>query len=137
MSRARFALMVIAAVYFGGMIGLAFVPGSAANRASVVWPLVIFVPVGVLLVLLLGRRRWWSAVGFGALGAAWLEAAQSIWMPIGYADAWDVLWATSGVLIGVGGAVIGVTMVRKSMRAHESPRIVTQGGQKETPLRGA
>lgn len=133
MSRARLPLTVISALYFGGLIGLAFVPGSAANRASWAWPLGLFVPVGLLLVLLLGKHRWWAAMGFGVLGAAWVEAAQSIWMPAGYADAMDVVWASSGAILGV---VVGagiLTAQRKSMRSHEVPSIVTQSGSREIP----
>jgi len=133
MSRARSLTSVIAALYFGALVGLAFVPGSAANRASALWPFLLFVPVGILLVLLLGTRRWWSALGFGVLGAAWLEAAQTIWMPVGYADAWDVVWASAGVAIGVSGIVLGVRMQRRSMRSHGAPSIVAQAGTREIP----
>ena len=133
MSRARFLTRVVAALYFGALVGLTFVPGSAANRASHVWPFVLFVPVGVLLLLLLGTRRWWSAVGFGALGAAWVEAAQTIWMPVGYADAWDVVWASTGVGAGVLIAIVALQLRRRSMRSDESPSIVTQAGRREIP----
>lgn len=97
----RLILTPVAALYFGALVGLAFVPGSAANRAFWLWPFAAFIPVGVLLVMLLGRRRWWAAIGFSVLGSAWLEAAQSIWMPVGYAEALDVAWATLGATVGV------------------------------------
>lgn len=133
MSRARFLTSVIAALYFGALVGLTFVPGSLANRESHLWPFVLFMPVGVLLLLLLGPRRWWSAVGFGALGAAWVEAAQTIWMPVGYADAWDVVWASAGVAAGVLVAIVALQLWRKSMRSHGAPSIVAQASGREIP----
>ena len=129
----RYILTGAAAVYFGALVGLAFVAGSAANRALWIWPFVAFVPVGVFLLLLLGRRRWWAAVGFAVLGSAWIEAAQSVWMPPGYAEAPDVLWASLGACAGIL-AVFAVSSARtQSMRAHESPRIVAQAGRREIP----
>lgn len=129
----RFLLTGIAAVYFGALIGLAFVPGSASNRALWVWPFVAFVPVGILLVLLLGRRRWWAAIGFAVLGSAWIEAAQSIWMPVGYAEVIDVVWASAGAVAGVALAAALMSRPSRSMHAHESHRIVAQSGRREIP----
>jgi hypothetical protein len=133
----RFILTTLAALYFGALMGLAFVPGSASNRAFWFWPFAAFVPVGLMLVLLLGRRRWWAAIVFGMLGAAWLEAAQSVWMPPGYAESMDVLWASLGVVVGVGAgvAIRALSTVSRGvpMRVHESPRIVPHPGRREIP----
>lgn len=129
----RYLLTGIAAVYFGALVGLTFVPGSASNRAMWIWPFVAFVPVGILLLLLLGRRRWWAAVAFAVLGSAWIEAAQSVWMPQGYAELWDMLWATLGAAAGVLLASALTSAKARSMRAHELPRIVAQSGHREIP----
>ncbi len=37
---------------------------------------VMFVPLGLFLVLLLGRRQWWLAIGFGLALTAAIEFAQ-------------------------------------------------------------
>ncbi|MCU1411968.1 MAG: VanZ family protein [Rhodoglobus sp.] len=129
----RYLLTGIAAIYFGALIGLTFVPGSASNRALWVWPFVAFVPVGILLLLLLGRRRWWAAIGFAVLGSAWIEAAQSVWMPVGYAEVWDIVWASSGAIAGVLVAGILTSIKVRSMRVHEPHRIVAQAGRREIP----
>lgn len=129
----RYILTAIAAIYFGALVGLTFVPGSASNRTLWVWPFVAFVPVGILLVLLLGRRRWWAAIAFAVLGSAWIEAAQSIWMPLGYAEIIDVVWASSGAITGVAIAVVLTSPKFRSMRAHEPHRIVAQAGSREIP----
>jgi len=129
----RYLLTGIAAIYFGALVGLTFVPGSASNRALWVWPFVAFMPVGILLLMLLGRRRWWAAIGFAVLGSAWIEAAQSVWMPAGYAEVWDIVWASSGAIAGVLVAGILSSGKLRSMRAHEPHRIVAQAGRREIP----
>lgn len=133
MSRQKFVVSVLCALYFGCLVGLTFMPGGTANRTAWYWPFLAFIPVGVLLVLLMGRRRWWAAIAFAVLGAAWIEAAQSIWMPVGYADGYDVIWASSGAILGVVLAVLITTPHRRSMRTHEVPRIVPQAGNREIP----
>ena len=126
MSRRKFVVSVLSALYFGCLIGLTFLPGTSANRAAWYWPFLAFVPVGILLVLLMGRRRWWAAIAFAALGAAWIEAAQSIWMPVGYADGFDVIWATSGAVLGVIVAVAITTPSRRPLRSDMVPQTAGQ-----------
>jgi hypothetical protein len=133
MRRRRFILSAIAAPYFGAIIGMAFVPDSVTNRSVWYLPFAAFVPVGVLLLLLLGRRRWWAAMAFGMLGAAWIEAAQSVWMPVGYAAALDVVWGGAGATAGVLVALLATAPRHHSMRSHEPHRIVTQAGTREIP----
>jgi hypothetical protein len=133
MSRRRFLLSVLAALYFGAIAGLCFVPDPSGNRPAWFWPLVTFVPVGAILRLLLGGRRWWVAIGFAVLGAAWIETAQSIWMPVGYAEVTDIAWASAGAIAGV---ILGTLLDlprRRSIHAHEPHRIVTQAGRREIP----
>ena len=129
----RYILTAIAAIYFGALVGLTFVPGSASNRTLWIWPFVAFVPVGILLLLLLGRRRWWAAIAFAVLGSAWIEAAQTVWMPVGYAEVLDIVWAGSGAVAGVAITLILSSPRLRSMRAHESHRIVAQAGRREIP----
>lgn len=133
MSRLRFVTTVIAALYFGALIGLTFVQISAQARESWLFPVAVFLPVGFLLVLLMGPRRWWAAVAFSVLGAAWIEAAQSIWMPEGYANYGDILLATLGASIGViTGALLSLPSAQ-AIGSHDSPSIVTQAGSREIP----
>ena len=133
MSRLRFVTTVIAALYFGALIGLTFVQISAQARDSWLFPVAVFLPVGFLLVLLMGPRRWWAAIAFSVLGAAWIEAAQSIWMPEGYANYSDILLAALGATIGViAGVLLGLPAAR-AIGSHDSPSIVTQAGSREIP----
>ncbi len=133
MTRARIVLSVCAALYFGGLIALTFTPGSSTLRDQWVWPVVAFVPVGVVLVLLMGRRRWWVALGFAVLGAAWIEAAQTIWMPVGYGEVGDVFWASVGATIGVTLALVLTGSRRRVSRTHEVPSDVAQAINREIP----
>lgn len=123
----------VAVLYFAAVITMAFIPGSAINRAFWCWQVLAFLPVGTLLLLVMGRRRWWAAIAFGMLGAAWLEAAQSVWMPVGYADALDVVWGSAGVTAGALIAYFATAPRAHSMRTHEVHRMVPQGGSREIP----
>lgn len=111
------------------LAALGFVHWEKGADCPWYWPLIAFVPAGVLLQLALGPRRWWAAVGFGVLGAAWIEAAQAIWMPLGYGRFEDAAWGAAGSAIGV---AIGATVLRL-MRSHESFRLVTEAGRREIP----
>jgi glycopeptide antibiotics resistance protein len=133
MTRARILLSVCAALYFGGLIALTFTPGSSELRDQWVWPVIAFVPVGVVLVLLMGRRRWWVALGFAVLGGAWIEAAQTIWMPEGYGEVGDVFWSGVGATLGVVIAVIVTNPRRRPDGTHDAPSIVSQASTREIP----
>ena len=129
----RLLLSFVAALYLGTLVALTFMQGPSAARAPWIWPFGAFVPVGVLLLLLLGRRRWWEALAFSVLGSAWIEAAQMIWMPEGYAKPSDVLFSSVGALFGILVAELLTSPRRRSMHAHESPRVVPQSGSREIP----
>jgi glycopeptide antibiotics resistance protein len=127
--RVRPILVVATLGYAGVLAGLAFVRWSNGAECPWYWAVIAFAPAGILLQLSLGPRRWWAAIGFGVLGAAWIEAAQSIWMPLGYGRFEDVAWGALGITIGV---LIGALVLR-SMRSHESFSIVTEAGSREIP----
>lgn len=133
MSRRRLLAVVFAVLYSGAIVWLTFLPQSTGNGISGLWSFVALLPVGALLQVLVGPRRWWLALGFGALGAAWIEAAQSVWMPPGFADPLDVLWGALGAAVGVGIGHAAVRLSGRSMRSHGAPRIVPQGIRRESP----
>ncbi len=121
----RMMLLSVTAAYLALLVFAVFIPNSASERGQWFWPLIAFVPVGVLLLLLLGRRRWWLALGFSVLAALWMEAAQSAWMPAGYANLGDLAWSAGGALAGVGIAAALTTPRSRFMRAHHSHRVVS------------
>jgi len=115
MMRRRLSLDLPASLYFGTLVGCAFLPVDWTQQPE--WAFFSFIPVGVFLLLLFGRRRWWAAIGFGALVAAWVEAAQSVWMPAGYAEGSDVAWSIVGCAIGVAATLALVRPARRTTRS--------------------
>lgn len=129
MQRSRPVFVAITLGYGAVLAGLGFVEWGDTGEVSWYWAVIAFIPLGLLLQLALGPRRWWAAIAFGVLGAAWIEAAQAIWMPLGYGRVEDAAWASLGVVVGV---IVGA-MVLRSMRSHESFRIVAESGGREIP----
>jgi glycopeptide antibiotics resistance protein len=121
--------MVVAAIYLGMIVLLAFVPWRLGAECPWYLNVLFFLPVGVLFTVLFTPHRWLIAVAFGVLGAAWIEAAQAIWMPEGYGRVEDTFWGAIGVLAGIASVVIAV----RFMRSHGSFRIVTEAGHREIP----
>ena len=60
----------------------------------------LFVPVGLLGVLLLGRARWWVAVVAGFAASSLIELGQLTFLPSRYATVMDVIANTSGAMLG-------------------------------------
>ncbi len=119
----------LTAGYLVIVVVLAFMPWSRGAECPWYVDVLFFAPVGVLLTLLFGRKRWLIAVAFGVLGAAWIEAAQAIWMPEGYGRVEDTFWGAVGVVAGT----IGVLVTLRFMRSHGSLRMVTEAGRREIP----
>ena len=60
----------------------------------------MFVPIGLFLLLLFGRRLWWLAVIMGTLLSALIEFAQ-LYLPGRVSDVRDLTSNSLGALIGV------------------------------------
>jgi glycopeptide antibiotics resistance protein len=88
----------------------------------------IFIPVGVLFVLLLGRSLWWAAIVFGIIGSFWIELAQYLWLTERTADTRDVVSNGIGMLIGVFVAM----MVTRPARSRSIPMSATQPSEAVT-----
>lgn len=63
--------------------------------------IVLFVPMGVLVSLLLGRRGWWAAIAVGVIASCWIELAQYVWLPTRVADPRDLVSNSIGTAVGV------------------------------------
>ncbi|MGV8877172.1 MAG: VanZ family protein [Rhodoglobus sp.] len=121
MFRSRLVAVLCAALYFATLASLAFVIAPGASDRSWLWIVLLFIPVGFFLVGIFGRERWWVALAFSVVAAAWLEAAQTVWMPAGYADGIDILLATLGAAVGVVTAVAVCSWQANSRHARPSP----------------
>lgn len=80
--------------------------------------ILLFVPMGLLFTLLLGRWRWWLAVSLGIAATLGIEFVQ-LFLPARFTDARDVLANTLGTLIGV---AVAFAVTSRSRRAAGSPR---------------
>jgi hypothetical protein len=120
MFRSRLLVAVFAVLYFATLVGFAFVVTPGSNGQFWVWTTLAFIPVGAFLVCIFGRQLWGAAIIFSLVAAIWLEAAQTVWMPVGYADIFDILVAGVGAAVGVAGGV-GMLWWREYSRRSENP----------------
>jgi glycopeptide antibiotics resistance protein len=61
----------------------------------------LFVPMGVFVVLLFGRRMWWAGIFAGVLASCWIELAQGVWLSDRVSDPRDLVSNSLGTLLGV------------------------------------
>ena len=79
----------------------------------------LFVPPALLLVLVMGVRRWWLAPLAGMLCSILIELAQHLLLPARFATLSDVIANTLGALIGTGlGALL---IARRRADARDRP----------------
>jgi hypothetical protein len=74
---------------------------------------VFFLPLGLLVVLLVGARRWWVGALAGLVVSACIETGQAVFLPARFASLDDVLSNTSGAAIG---ALVGVVVLGWAVR---------------------
>ncbi|RFA21775.1 VanZ family protein [Subtercola boreus] len=60
----------------------------------------MFLPIGLFLLLLLGRRQWWLAIVIGFVMTVSIEVAQ-LYLPGRVSDLRDVVSNTTGATLGV------------------------------------
>lgn len=77
--------------------------------------IVFFLPMGLIVVLLVGGRRWWLGGVIGALCSITVELGQHLFLPARVATVDDIVANTLGALFG---SVIGVgaLWLRRSSR---------------------
>ena len=66
----------------------------------------LFVPVGLLVVLLTGTRRWWIGALLGTVVSCTIELGQLVFLPERFATVNDVIANSLGALLGTLMAVI-------------------------------
>ncbi len=75
----------------------------------------MFVPIGLFLVLLFGRRKWWLAIAIGVALTVTIETVQ-LFLPERVSDVRDIIANSVGTVIGV--AVALLVTARKERRIH-------------------
>ncbi|TFD66746.1 VanZ family protein [Cryobacterium ruanii] len=88
----------------------------------------LFVPVGLLLVVLAGPHRWWLGPVVGALVSTLIELGQLVLLPERFATVNDVVANSFGALLGAGVAIVVLRLVlrprpfRLHLPHHDQPR---------------
>ncbi|MFB2581010.1 VanZ family protein [Herbiconiux sp. P15] len=79
----------------------------------------MFVPLGLLIGIVLGRRFWGFAVLIGFGLSVGIEVCQAVFLPERFATVDDVIANTSGALVGA--LVAGVFFLRRAVVSMTPP----------------
>lgn len=88
------------------------------DRVEFLANIALFVPVGVLFLLLFGRRWWWLGIAAGALLTCSIEFTQQF-IPTRVPDAGDLVANTTGAALG---AVVALVVTTPAAIRHEHAR---------------
>jgi glycopeptide antibiotics resistance protein len=105
-----------------------FLRGFTYAQLEFTGNVLMFLPIGLFFVLLLGRARWWLAVVLGVLLTITIEFTQ-LFLPGRVSDVRDILANSVGAFVGV--LVALVLTARKARRLRRQrvlasrPRTVT------------
>lgn len=94
-----------------GWIDYTFVE-SASN-------ILLFVPLGALVVWILGRRYWWAGGATGMVLSAGIEVAQFVFLPARYPSLLDVAANTAGATLG--SLLMLLVLTLRKARAKPAP----------------
>lgn len=94
--------------------GIGIRPGDAYNAIEFTANVAFFVIPAMLLVFLVGRRRWWIAPVVGLLCSIAIELTQFLLLPGRFATVGDVIANTLGSLVGCGIGVLVLSRRRTS-----------------------
>jgi glycopeptide antibiotics resistance protein len=88
------------------------------DRVESVANVAMFIPLGVFVVLLFGRRRWWLAILVCAVLSSAIELSQGALLPTRVSDLDDIVANSSGGAIGVllGVVLMSISLARRSRR---------------------
>ena len=78
-----------------------------------------FVPLGLLVVLLIGGHRWWVAVLVGGAASVAIEVGQHLFLPSRYATVDDVVANTLGAALGALSGLVLLAVVHARRRAKD------------------
>lgn len=93
-------------------------------RIEFIANIVMFVPFGVFLVLLFGRRLWWLAIVLGVLLTAGIECAQQF-IPGRVSDPRDLVANSLGAVVGV--------VLALALTAPRARRLASLGDSRSRP----
>lgn len=90
------------------------------DRVESIANVAMFVPLGVFLVLLFGRRRWWLAILLCVLVSCAIEISQGALLPTRVSDLDDVVANSSGGALGAltGVVLVSISLARRARRGR-------------------
>lgn len=88
-------------------------PGDAYNVIEFTANVAFFVLPALLVVLIVGRPRWWIAPSVGLVCSIAIELAQHFLLPARFATIQDVIANTLGALIGTGIGLLALSARRR------------------------
>jgi VanZ family protein len=110
------------ALHRAGDAAIWFAVDASAARPETAWMtyagvesaanVLMFVPIGLALLLLVGRRRWWIAPLLGVAMTCAVEAIQLV-MPDRVSDVRDIVANSAGALVGV---LLGLAATARARR---------------------
>ena len=140
----RHPILTVVTVAYLGLVGvLTLSPMPSYGRDSIIWRIVkvferfpetrwldfptveflanvaMFVPLGLFLVLLLGRGRWWLAILFGFALTMAIELVQQV-LPSRVSDPRDLVANSIGATLGV---LVALVMTAAKARRLKAQRV--------------
>jgi hypothetical protein len=106
MLRRHPVVTLVGVVYFGGLCFISLGP-RAQMESNAFTEMVLFVPAGVILMVLFTRKHWFAAFTVGTLGVVWLELACIVLRPDAPIRTFDLVAGITGLVVGlVAGALV-------------------------------
>ncbi|TBN57169.1 hypothetical protein EYE40_07015 [Glaciihabitans arcticus] len=129
MLRRHPVLTVVGAVYFGMLCFMALGPRSVGT-ATFAGGVVLFLPIGPILIGLFGRSRWMSVILLGLLASVWVQLACIVWRSDAQLSLTELASNALGVAAGTALAVAVSSVVsrRERIRHPSFTRLSQTGG---------
>ncbi|MGV8884728.1 MAG: hypothetical protein ACOH1T_03950 [Microbacteriaceae bacterium] len=104
----------LAVAYFIALCWIVLGP-RADGGSTYLGGIILFLPLGPIVVALRGRRQWMLALSLGVIASVWTQLACVVWRPDAHISSWDLSANLLGVALGTAAAVMVMALV--SLRA--------------------
>jgi len=111
-------LTVVGGVYFGVLCWMALGPRSDGT-ATFAGGVLLFLPMGPILIGLVGRSRWFAVLMLGVLASVWVQLACIVWHSDAQLSLSELGSNVLGVAAGTALAVAVSSAVSRRHRIHQ------------------
>lgn len=111
-------LSVVAVLYVAAVLVLSLARDESGD-SSFISAVLLLVPLGVMLVLLLGNARWYASIALGTMVCVWLELGRNAWFANRNIVESDFTANVLGLGVGVALTSIIVGMVTRRRRQDD------------------